>query len=283
MSKEKLLSVAVVLNVLGSNQGKIIAAVTIVFASVVLARYYYQKKNTDPIDKSLSLVANAFKNGKPLTGSPPIEFVGRIQYEPYNGYLTKTVRPYAFVSGEDGIYEMSKEKTDNDKCLFVGMEINWMKSQCNKGRKFRLILFPKAINEHKAIWMTWDNTFNLLKEKYNNNIYPRIKPFMNDLKTKTFQEITRDADFNFAEVEENGISDPNYMTFEKFVNIPKQQVTLIDVRLFLFCWLHLNELFDGDGYTQDENGKRGCKEYLFPNIKLDDIPHLHIVPLNIQV
>ena len=239
--------------------------------------------STSKINKELLLIANTFRNGKSLTHFPSISFVGRIQYEPYNGYLTKIHRLYSFVSGEDTIYKMSKYNKDIDKCISVGFSIDWINNQINKQRNFRLLLFPKQSYQYKAIWCTWDNLFNLFKNEYKNDIYPRIKPFMNELKIKSFKEITKNVTFNFSQIEENGDSDPNYLSFKKFVQIPINQVTLIDVRLFLYCWLHLNELFDGNGYITDEYGNKGFKEYIIPNLKLKTIANLHIVPLKLTV
>eukprot|EP01084_Bolivina_argentea_P265804 450677_1 len=236
-----------------------------------------------PNSDELEAVVNCFKNNQPLTKLPSIPFVGRIQYEPYNGYLTKTARSFAFISGEDGIQKMSKFKDDVDKCIAVGFSHAWINSQCDKNRKFRLLLFPKQSDNYEAINCTWQNIFNLFEQQYANNIYPRIHPFMNDLKSKTFKQITQDCSLNFNDIEENGEADPNYMTFDRFVKIPVNKVTLIDVRLFLFCWLHFNELFDGDGYAYDHHGTRGSKEYIIPNIKLNTISNLHIVDLDVQI
>ena len=38
--------------------------------------------------------------------------------------------------------------------------------------------------------------------------------------------------------------------------------TLIDVRAFLYHTIHLRELFSGDGFTSDEDGQKGLKEYM---------------------
>ena len=251
--------------------------------SIVFYKWYKAQEDSIDFEKELESIADTFKRKEPLKEKPKIEFIGRIQYEPFNGYLTKTVRSFAFVSAEDGIYDMSQKRNDTDKCLFVGFDTNWIRNQCNKNRKFRLLLFPKYADNYQAIWCKWDNIFDLFKRKYYDQIYIRIKPFINDLKTKSFAEITKDIDFKFSDVEENGPSDPNYMSFDKFTSMPINEVSLVDVRLFLYCWLHFNELFDGDGYTQDENGDKGCKEYIIPNIKLDDINNLHIIPLDVNV
>ena len=247
---------------------------------------WYRKK--EPLDTELSFIADAFKKGKALTRLPCNDFVGTIccADSSAHGHLTKPNRSYQFGVGNDGLFQMSQYTEDKDKCLFVGFPSDWLQCQISNGIKFQLLLFPRQTSEYAAVWCSWDNLFDLFREQYNgrdNNVYQRIEPFMNALKDLSFEEITKDADFDFGEVEGNGESDPNYMSFKRFVSIPVNEVTLVQARLFLFCWLDLNELFEGDGYTKDEHGKQGCREYIIPNMHMHDIPNLHIVPLSIKM
>lgn len=47
--------------------------------------------------------------------------------------------------------------------------------------------------------------------------------------------------------------------------------TARSARLFLWHSLGLNQLFVGDGYTRDEDGRQGEREYLVPNRKTGEI------------
>lgn len=58
------------------------------------------------------------------------------------------------------------------------------------------------------------------------------------------------------------------MTYEAW---EKSDKGLTALRALLYHTLHLRELFAGDGFTYDENGKRGVKEYLMPNKTINDI------------
>ena len=58
------------------------------------------------------------------------------------------------------------------------------------------------------------------------------------------------------------------MSFDRFVCIPVEKVTLIDVRLFPYCWLHLNDclmVMDILWIVME-----------IEDAKIDNIPNLHI-------
>ena len=43
------------------------------------------------------------------------------------------------------------------------------------------------------------------------------------------------------------------------------------VRLFLYCQLRMTGEFTGEGHTASKDGVRGPREYLFPNVLVDDV------------
>ena len=59
--------------------------------------------------------------------------------------------------------------------------------------------------------------------------------------------------------------------------------TLIDVRAFLYHIVHLRELFSGDGFTYEEDGKKGLREYIAPNCRLEELGEYHLIDMNINL
>ena len=109
-------------------------------------------------------------------------------------------------------------------------------------------------------------------------------PFREELQTVPFDDIESKSDFQFLDVYERGpFEDDRYLTKDRFLNIKQDELTLVDVRFFLWCYMGLSSLFDGAGYTMDASGNRGCKEYLMKNMKVSDIDNLKVVKLNVNI
>ena len=164
----------------------------------------------------------------------------------------------------------------------LGFERNWIEIQLSKGYHFDLFLFPEQNEKHKAVQATWNGIFELLKTN-DPEIYERVSRFGEELQTKSFDEIESKSDFCFLDVYEAGRKDPRNLTKERFLNIDPKEMTLCDVRFFLYCYMGLSKYYAGDGYTKTKNGERGSKEYLMKNTKIKDIEHLKAVHLNVQL
>ena len=54
----------------------------------------------------------------------------------------------------------------------------------------------------------------------------------------------------------------------------------MEVRQFLWDEIGLNKLFTGKGYTEDEQGNVGPKEYLAMNKRFDEIKGLCVVDVD---
>ena len=93
-------------------------------------------------------------------------------------------------------------------------------------------------------------------------------------------EIERNAKRVFNAVDKIGPKDKNFMTYKRFNN---SEGTLIDLRAFLYHTVHLRELFSGDGFTYEEGGKKGLKEYIAPNCSLEELGEYLLIDMNINL
>jgi len=47
--------------------------------------------------------------------------------------------------------------------------------------------------------------------------------------------------------------------------------------------VYLRELFSGDGFTYEEEGKKGLKEYIAPNCRLEELGKYYLIDMNISL
>ena len=177
--------------------------------------------------------------------------------------------------GSDGL-EVLLGKTGYQALLSIGYMRDYIKYRIEKGYKFKLVIFKE---DTKVKLATWDKMHELIAE-----IYPDIenKVFikLSELKNTPFSDIEQEAGWKFNQVDKSGISNPKFMTYERFKD---SEGTLVDVRSFLYHTVHLRELFSGDGYTYNEAGERGLKEYIAPNRKIEELEEYRIIDISIKI
>ena len=68
------------------------------------------------------------------------------------------------------------------------------------------------------------------------------------------------------------------MSLQRLVRrIEKSAPTVVQVRQWLWDEIGLKSLYSGDGYTYDDNGDRGPREYLARNAPLADIQGIAVL------
>ena len=262
---------------------------TVAFGLFACAGYnvlqYYQQNKL--IANRLNIIQKLFENGEPLE-SPDIAqgIVGRLKImrpSDSNSFytLSNKNKPFSFVVEGVGLYNLSQYKTDYDKVISLGHEKRYIANSLKKRYYFNLYLFPEKSNQYQCLVATWDNVFKLIFQT-EPEIYKKIEKFKDDLENKTYDEIESESDFEFLRIYQLGIKDGRYMTKQRFLAKDEDEITISDVRFILYCWMGLNKLSSGDGYTTDKHGNKGCKEYLMNNMKLNDINQLKVVHLNVN-
>lgn len=156
----------------------------------------------------------------------------------------------------------------------IGYDPNYVRHLITTGHEFRLIVFPEHDNIPLA---TWDNVARIVGE-----VHPVTrKAFaqnLRELRMLPFGVWLEETNFNWAEVDKNGLEDPRYMTPSRFA---ESLQTACDLRRFLYHTVSLKELYAGDGYTYSDRGMRGMKEYIMPNMRLSNVgPHI-VLPVEL--
>lgn len=170
-------------------------------------------------------------------------------------------RQIVYLTDSDGLKSLIG-KSGYDQLVAIGHHPDYIAKCVGEGKTYKLTVFP----ESAAICADWDGMFELVRQIYP-TVYPYCKKYRHELKTWPFAKIERLAGYKFKEHDDP--SDPKFMSLENF---EKSSKGLVHVRSFFYCAIHVRELYSGDGYTYDENGNRGVKEYLLPNVKITDIP-----------
>lgn len=240
-------------------------------------------ESVQKIDK----IRDAFLQSKPLESEEMCKNIcGRIKcmrpVDDLSSTLSHPIKPFSWVFGSDGLYSLSQCIDHYQMCMRLGFEKDWIERQLLRGNTFNLYLFPEFSEHYTAVCATWSGIFQLL-EAEEPEIYAKIKLFRSELIHTSFEDIESKSDFEFLDVAHRGPGDDRYLTKERFLNINDEDLTLVDCRLFLYCYMGLRRFYDGDGYTVDKEGKRGCKEYLIKNMRLNEIAGLRTVPLNVKI
>ena len=195
-----------------------------------------------------------------------------------NDFLTLTDDPdrkIVMLMGPDGLSQI-QGKTGYEALNIIGYEPDYIVRKVQEGNQFKLVTFPEG---QDAILATWDNVAEIVKQVYP-DVYSKISANLPLLKKKEFDEIERDAGYDFSEIDKNGKTDDRYMTYERYQDAG---AGIIKARAFLYFTLHLRELFSGDGYTYDANGVKGLKEYFISNKPISDIQGSEIWDLDMQL
>ncbi|XP_077983501.1 uncharacterized protein LOC144438313 [Glandiceps talaboti] len=149
---------------------------------------------------------------------------------------------------------------------------------CKENRSFWLVLFlPQNITVVPA---TWDGVLNLVK-----TYYPKaeetIREHLPEIKIQSVEFYEEQAGMKFIDAIKEP-PDDNYMSYDKYVSLEKP-VKSWQTRLFLYCELRLLELFQGNGYTKFEDGTKGEKEFICPNIEIKEFGENNYVILPMKI
>lgn len=212
--------------------------------------------------------AEAFRCGKQAKVA---NLCGRVlrgmQPEDFATLTNDPARRIVLLMGPDGL-ETLPGHSGYEILKIIGYTSGYIESKIAEGVQFKLVIFPQANNARLA---TWDNVLGMASD-----VYPEVAEMLAscaaELKRLSFQEIESMAGFSFADVDMAGHDDPRYMTLDRYL---KSKGGVVSTRAFLYFTLYLREQFVGDGYTEDEYGVRGIREYIIPNQTLHELrPHV---------
>lgn len=199
--------------------------------------------------------AAAFQEAQPVTIDPRSKMLGRIvRGKSPNDFqrLAADERRLVFVMGPDGLEQLPGKPT-RDALATIGLMPEYVAGRIKQGYSFRLALF-EARDPSLA---TWDN---VLREA--GSVYPSLR---RDLRTHAKALPRQPLPANSDEVDLAGPSHPEFMSLERYQNLPADERTAEALRRLLRHEVHLAPLFKGDGYTYLPNGRRGMQEHVVPN------------------
>lgn len=208
--------------------------------------------------------------GRILRGKKPEDFL-TLTDEP-------ETRKIVMLMAEDGLKSLLGKK-GTEILLSIGYEKEYIQYKIKSGNSFKLIVFERKEDIKEA---TWDNVAQLVSE-----IYPefkeRINKNLNGLKTTPFavfqDQFMKMAKKEFRFVDRDGPINSFFMTKERYQN---SSGNLLDTRRFLYNCVHLSDLFSGDGYTYDEQGNRGLREFVIKNKPLNELGKYILIDLKVD-
>lgn len=204
------------------------------------------------------------------------------------GRLTRTLQPtpqfladeqdrrVVMVMGPSSLAAMLG-KSPYDMIVEVGHTPAYIACKIAQGYSFHLVVFQKPEGAFKLA--TWKNCVEIIARAYP-EASVMIKAAAKELKTTDFALFEKQAGFSFAAVDQAGTGDERFMTLERLL---AGDGSALAVRRFLYHVTRLTELYTGDGYTLTHDGKRGVREYIMENHRIDELKGVTSLALDVTL
>ena len=181
-------------------------------------------------------------------------------------------RKIVFLTDSAGLAKMLG-KTGYDMLITVGHHPDHISRQLQAGKSYKAVIFP----EDSAVEATWDGL-----QKVTTEVYPDLtNDFNNHMGTfRSTNYVDFETQLGYKLAEADDPNDSRFLDYDKYLASARGAKEL---RAFLYHVLHIRELFKGDGYTYDENGKRGVREYLIANKPITDISGAVVGDIEVQI
>jgi nicotinamidase-related amidase len=158
----------------------------------------------------------------------------------------------------------------------IGWDEPYATQKVLDGFEMKLVVCREGGN---ALLATWENVVTLVGTAYP-AIADRLKQHLPALKSTPFADFERDYGHDMSVVDHDGPTNPAYMTYDRFVAAPD---TTVNARAFLYFAIHLRELYAGDGFTYDNAGAQGVKEYMALNCKVSELQDPKVIDLTVEL
>lgn len=192
--------------------------------------------------------------------------------EDFDTLSNDPARKLIFLMGSDGLAELVG--LDNDRVLVkIGYTADYIERLKKEGYRFKLVVFKSEGDDGRLA--TWDNVAELAEKLYP-SIASKIRSAIPRLKNSSFSEIEAQAPSRFSAVDKAGKNHPDYIDEAR---LERSEGELWEVRGFLFYRARLMDLYAGDGFTRDADGKKGLNEYITSNKPLKELPSAVVTDL----
>ena len=170
-------------------------------------------------------------------------------------------RKIVFLTDALGLAKMLG-KSGYEMLITVGHHPDHIKKQVADGKSYKIVVFP-ATSSSDA---TWDGLIKVTGEVYP-DLVSDLRNHAPVFRSSAYTLFESTAGYKFHDVDDP--TNPKFMSYDAYMASSRSPWEL---RAFMYHVLHIKELFRGDGYTYDEKGKRGVREYLIANKNISDIP-----------
>ena len=175
-------------------------------------------------------------------------------------------QPFPFVVGPEDVHRLCALHTPRQMLELVGFEWCWVLEKLSAGLKFRLILF--SLTRAMATLATWDNLWRLV-EGESPRCAEKLAPHIPVLIETPYRELIERIGYDVDRLSCKRRAEVS--SFAAFADdaVPSD---LGRARAFFRHTLKCTALYRGNGYTYDEDGRRGAREYVIPNTRAKDLP-----------
>lgn len=180
-------------------------------------------------------------------------------------YLSDIDQLFPFVMGPEDIKTLHGKK-HKEFLLSIGYTEDWLNKKHARGLVFYFVVFRDSvcIDELKINpWPgTWEGVFSLI-QYHSEECAKKLKPHWEEIKDV---ECKQDGPIDI-------VNPADHKTISSFEEFAKHDVLCDPIigRRFLRHTIKCTYLYRGDGYTYNEKGERGIKEYLFKRVSLDEL------------
>eukprot|EP01124_Arcella_intermedia_P009520 TRINITY_DN1620_c0_g1_i3.p1 TRINITY_DN1620_c0_g1~~TRINITY_DN1620_c0_g1_i3.p1 ORF type:complete len:354 (+),score=111.15 TRINITY_DN1620_c0_g1_i3:34-1062(+) len=185
----------------------------------------------------------------------------------FSNLSTELWKKLSWVMGEDSLEVMVTMK-DWELLQHVGILKEWATQYLKNGYKFSFLVFTST----EAKLATWSNLFLLIDEYYP-DVSQKVRKWEQTLIETPWEKVKALAGFDHLAVSMKGREvDDHYISYQR---LKEREGTFIEVRSFIYFEIGAKELFRGDGYAYSEAGQQGAKEYLTPNVPVQNMEHIY--------
>jgi len=229
----------------------------LLFILIFQLQIVHSKGKASSLNEVVSILQKRSKDTKEIKEV----FFGRIlRGKRKNDFSTMTLNPdrkIVFYVDSKGLEKMVGI-SNVDRLLKIGYPKKYIKQKVLEGYKFKLVVFNGSETVKNA---TWDNVVSMVEDIYGHNEIS--KKLRNNIDTLKEMYSLYSAPYAYNLIKGVGGE-------------------LWEVRKFLEKELNLNILFKGDGFTYNEKGVSGMREYISPNVKLSGLKEARLIDLNIE-
>eukprot|EP01006_Ploeotia_vitrea_P007640 TRINITY_DN17695_c0_g1_i1.p1 TRINITY_DN17695_c0_g1~~TRINITY_DN17695_c0_g1_i1.p1 ORF type:complete len:253 (-),score=27.37 TRINITY_DN17695_c0_g1_i1:42-800(-) len=183
-------------------------------------------------------------------------------------------KPFAWTIGPDGLKELLECRTQLHMAYLLGFQEQWLQEQFDRQREFRLAVFTVGATSGRQA--TWDGVFEMCRLNLPEPLAAKLLPHKEDIINTPITELEEQQGQKYLDVNLRGEEDP---LFYNLIRWEEAEGKLWQARGFLYHTVGLNDLFAGDGYTKDAEGKKGTTEFLVANKRVEELDNFHWIQM----